>query len=74
MLVDNFCHVGRRLNHAVHLLYITVLTGDVAFNHLLTVHPSLVDIVGLMVGQHIKVGTGNLVDLHIRRQEMDHRC
>ena len=73
VLVDNLCHVGRSFKHAVYLLDIAVLTGNITLDDLLAVYPGLVHIVGLMVGQYVQVCTRHLIVLHEGGQEMDHR-
>ena len=73
VLADNLSHVGRRLNHAAYLLDIAVLTGNVAFHHLLAVHPSLLDAVGLMVRENRQVFVSQLVERRESREEVDHR-
>ena len=73
MGADNLGHVRIALNHAVHLVDVAVLTGNVAFHHLLAVHPGLLRAGGHLVGQHRQVGIGNLVVGHVGGQEVNHR-
>ena len=74
MLAKDVGHVRRRLNDSVHLLYVSVLACDVALGNLLSVHPGLVDVRGLMVGEYRQVLAGDFVEPHVGRQEMNHRC
>ena len=74
MLAKNLCHAGRRLHHAVHLVDVAILTGDVGLNNLLSVDPAVGNRFRLVVGQDLQVAVSNLVVLHERGQEVNHGC
>ena len=68
----NVGHVVGRGHHAFHLMYITVLAGDVAIHDFLSVHPRVADRVRLAIGECCQVAVGNFVVLHVGGQEVDH--
>ena len=73
VLAENLRHVGSRLDHAVHLLDVTVLAGDVALDDFLAVDPRLADGRGAAVGQDGEVLVRDFVVRHVGGQEVDHR-
>ena len=73
MTVDNLRHIVRLHHHAIYLMQISILAGNVALYNLLAIDPGVGNGIGGSVGQDTEVVGCNLIILHVGRQEVDHR-
>ena len=74
MLMDDFRHIVGRCDHFLHLLDITVLTGNVRRSqYLYAIHPRLGRRLRLAIRQLHQVAVRDVIGLHEPRQQMYHR-
>ena len=74
MLMEDLCHILKRFHDTVHLLDVSVLTGDVALHYLMIADESVARRSTDAIAEDLHVLTGESVLLHKLRQEVDHRC
>ena len=71
--VDDGIHVVGCRGQSVHFLNVAILAGDVTLDELLAVHPGIGHRRRHAVGEDVQVVVGDVVQLHIGRQEVNHR-